>query len=112
MFRVLWLLLPLTILTACAVWAADTEPSSAPADQTLADQAQGVLKTHCFQCHRKMEFFTKRIVPGQADQSKVYKKAAAGHNPRARNGPCNKDEVKILKDWINSLAPTTTSSPS
>ncbi len=96
--------------------------SAARADDgtTLAKKAKGILDANCHRCHgkdgaieggfnyildRDKLVARKKIVPGQAEQSPLYKKVATGKMPPAGELPRPSDtDLAILKDWINAGA--------
>ncbi|HZT82494.1 MAG TPA: c-type cytochrome domain-containing protein [Gemmataceae bacterium] len=98
-------------------------PSSDPG--ALARQANQVLTTHCYRCHgengaaegglnyirdRDMLVARKKLVPGDAERSKLFRRVQKGEMPppeeATRPGPA---EVAVLKEWINAGAPAATS---
>src|SRR5262249_22274033 len=87
----------------------------------LAARAQGILKTNCYRCHGQdgaarggMDYILdrdklvarRRIVPGNAALSPLYKKALRGEMPppsqKVRPGP---RDLALLKQWIDAGAP-------
>jgi WD40 repeat protein/mono/diheme cytochrome c family protein len=96
--------------------AADT-----PAE--LAHKAEAVLKTHCHRCHgqngsleggfnyvldRDKLVTRKKIVPGQIEQSPLYKRIATGKMPPADVQPRpSAADIAIVKSWIEAGAPGT-----
>src|SRR4051794_8381568 len=107
-------LLPLFLVLASTVQGADS-----PAE--LARKAHAILKTSCHRCHGQNGSLEggfnslpdhdkllarKKILPGQADQSPLYKRIAAGKMPPAGEAPRpTVAEVALLKQWIDSGAP-------
>jgi WD40 repeat protein/mono/diheme cytochrome c family protein len=93
------------------------------ADEGLAHKARAVLDVHCHRCHgeqgaveggmnyvldRDKLVSRKKIVPGQPDQSPLFRKVSAGKMPPAgeqpRPGPA---EIAVLRQWIEAGAPGT-----
>jgi WD40 repeat protein/mono/diheme cytochrome c family protein len=86
-------------------------------DADLAAKALNVLKTHCYRCHGKdgsleggMSFVLdrdrlvnrKKIVPGDAAKSPLYKRVASGKMPPPEETTRpSKEEVAILQQWID-----------
>jgi WD40 repeat protein/mono/diheme cytochrome c family protein len=108
---------PLALLAALlpgAVRAADDPKLE------LAKKAQAVLKTHCYKCHGEagaveggMNYVTdlerlvarKKIVPGKAEESPVFKKIASGSMPPPEvTQRLSEDEKVVLKQWIDGGA--------
>ena len=95
--------------------AAETEKT------VLAHKAQAVLKVHCYRCHGEagaveggMNYIIdlerlvsrKKIIPGKADESPIFKRIAKGTMPP----PDVKDRVSdadiaAVKQWIDAGAP-------
>jgi WD40 repeat protein len=87
----------------------------------LARTAQGILKTHCYKCHGEAGAVEggfnyiadlerlinrKKIIPGKADQSQVYKRINGGTMPPPEVMPRVSDADKlVLKQWIDGGAP-------
>ncbi len=109
------------LLAALPVGAAEPEPSD------LARKAHGVLKTHCYRCHGQdgaveggMNYVLdlpklvqrKKVIPGSADKSPLYKKLVNNLMPppdeKPRPGPA---DLAVLKEWIEAGAPKVSSSP-
>lgn len=99
----------------------DNPPTSAaaqtnqPGNPELSAKATEILKNRCVQCHNGTRKFSVldtesmirrgRIVPGNAAKSKLYRTVSRGSHPSKRDGgPCTADEVKVIGDWINSMA--------
>jgi tetratricopeptide (TPR) repeat protein len=89
----------------------------------LARQALRILETNCYHCHGKdgtneggfnyvldaaRLVARKKVVPGDAARSKLYRRLVSADNPmppedeKVRPG---KDEVAVLKQWIDAGAP-------
>jgi WD40 repeat protein/mono/diheme cytochrome c family protein len=89
----------------------------------LAQKAHAILNTHCHRCHGQngsLEggfnyildhdklIVRKKIVPGQAEQSPLYKRVASGKMPPAGQPRPTPAEVALLKQWIEAGAPGVT----
>ncbi|HEX3147821.1 MAG TPA: c-type cytochrome domain-containing protein [Gemmataceae bacterium] len=96
-------------------------PTFAAEPNALAKKAQDVLKTHCYRCHGAegnveggMNYIAdldrlvvrKKVVPGKADESPIYKRVAAGTMPPpdVKTRPSESDKA-ALKAWIDAGAP-------
>jgi WD40 repeat protein len=89
----------------------------------LAQKAQAILKANCHRCHGQdgsveggMNFILdreklvarKKIVPGKADESPLFKRVAAGKMPPPEEQPRpSADELAVLRKWIDLGAPPT-----
>ncbi len=109
----LWL--PLLFLGAGSLRAAETDSSA------LAVKALAVLNANCRRCHGQdgtaeggMNFILdpaklvarKKIVPGQPDQSLLYKRLSTGKMPPAGETPRPSEaDVAVVKQWIELGAP-------
>ncbi len=87
----------------------------------LARQAQDILKANCHRCHgqdgaaeggfnylldRERLVAHKKLTPGNADASLLFKKVSAGKMPPPGETPRPSDaDVQVLKRWIESGAP-------
>jgi hypothetical protein len=96
--------------------------SAGPEQTELARKAQAILKTNCHRCHgqdgaveggmnyildRDKLIARKKIVPGKAEQSPLFKRIAAGKMPPAGEKPRpGSTDLAILKQWIASGAPS------
>jgi WD40 repeat protein/mono/diheme cytochrome c family protein len=92
----------------------------------LASRAQTILKANCHRCHgqngsleggfnyvldRDKLVARKKVWPGQAEQSPLFKRIAGGKMPPAGEAPRpSADDVAVLKQWIEAGAPGTTNS--
>lgn len=90
----------------------------------VAQKAFEVLKTHCYRCHGEngsvegglnylldLDKLTqrKKLVPGKADQSPIYKRVAKDNMPPVEVEQRLTDAEKTaLKDWIDAGAPPVT----
>jgi WD40 repeat protein/mono/diheme cytochrome c family protein len=111
----------LPALTAAFVFFAGSA-SKADDGAALAKKAKAILDANCHRCHgkdgaieggfnyildRDKLVARKKIIPGQADQSPLFKRAATGKMPPAGELPRPSDaDIAILKEWINSGAPS------
>jgi WD40 repeat protein/mono/diheme cytochrome c family protein len=109
------------------VFAVATPLRAADARADLAKKALAVLNTHCHRCHgqdgaveggmnyvldREKLVLRKKIVPGQPDQSPIFKKVAAGKMPPPGEQPRpSPDEVALLREWIAAGAGTSGVNP-
>jgi WD40 repeat protein/mono/diheme cytochrome c family protein len=109
-------------LTACLLSlfsAGSPAPPTAPKDD-LALRARTILETHCHRCHGKdntrkggFGFVLDRdqlvarslVVPGSPADSELYQRVAAGEMPPAKNPRPGKDELALLRRWIEAGAP-------
>ncbi len=87
----------------------------------LSQKALAVLNTHCHRCHgqagaieggmnyildREKLLLRKKIIPGHADQSPIYKRVAAGKMPPPGENPRpTPADIALLKQWIDAGAP-------
>ncbi len=99
-------------------------PPAGAADDAklLAQQAQTVLKTHCYRCHGQdgsiegsMNYVTdlgklvarKKIVPNDLKGSRLFRRVDEGTMPPPDEHPRpGAAEVAVLKKWIEAGAPT------
>lgn len=86
----------------------------------LADRAHAILKANCYRCHgrdgaleggmnyvldREKLVARKKIVPGQAEQSPLFQRVAAGKMPPPGEEPRPSEaDVAVLKEWIDTGA--------
>jgi mono/diheme cytochrome c family protein len=91
------------------------------AKAALASRVQAILKANCHRCHGRdgsveggMNYVLdlgrlvarKKIVPGQAEQSPLYRRVAAGKMPPPGEEPRpSADDVAVLRQWIEQGAP-------
>jgi WD40 repeat protein len=107
------------------IWVALLAPMSAraaePDKADLAKKAHAILKANCYRCHGQegaveggMNFILdfdklvqrKKVVPGKADQSPLYKKVLNNLMPPSDEQPRPSDADKtVLKQWIDAGAP-------
>ena len=99
-------------------------PSVGAADDAklLAQQAQTVLKTHCYRCHGQdgsiegsLNYVTdlgklvarKKVVPSDLKGSRLFRRVDEGTMPPPDEQPRpGAAEVAVLKKWIEAGAPT------
>src|SRR5258707_1484587 len=111
------------LLPALAVALLLLAGSTAKADDAaaLAKKVKGILDANCHRCHgkdgaieggfnyildRDKLVARKKIVPGQAEQSPLFKRAATGKMPPAGEQPRPSDaDIAVLNEWINAGAP-------
>src|SRR5262245_29132980 len=84
----------------------------------LAQQAKAILKSHCFACHgegganeggfnfvlNRKRLVRELVVPGSAEESRLFERVKKGEMP-PEGDRVPDDEVKILREWIESGAP-------
>ncbi len=106
------------LLLSCALASGSLQG----ADPDLAVKATAVLSTNCRRCHGQdgtaeggMNFILdpakliarKKIVPGQPDQSPLFKRLATGKMPPAGEQPRpTAVDVAVVKQWIEAGAPS------
>lgn len=96
---------------------------SARADEKsdLADQAKAVFKAHCYRCHGQNGSIEggvnyigdlsklvarKKILPGNAEGSRLYKRMDEGTMPPPEETPRpSPAELAVIKKWIDAGAP-------
>ncbi len=88
----------------------------------LAHRAQAILKANCHRCHgqegavegglnyildRDKLVARKKVLPGKAEESPLFKRMAAGKMPPPGEHPRpNSADLAVIKQWIESGAPT------
>jgi uncharacterized membrane protein len=122
--RYLWLMLCCASLSATAV--AQQKPGlPAQAGEDLAAKVLKVFEAKCNECHgsqvkkppkkfgyildlKRVAANPKLVVPSKLDQSKLWKMVDDGDMPPedAKAGPLNKEEQKVIHDWIAAGAPS------
>jgi Tfp pilus assembly protein PilF len=103
--------------------AAETDP------QALAQQARGILKNNCYRCHGQdgaseggFTYVTDlrrlvdrhRVVPGDPSRSRLFKRitdAADPMPPAEQKVRPSRDEIVLLKRWIEAGAPAAEAVP-
>jgi hypothetical protein len=96
--------------------AAGTEPAD------LAEKARASLRANCHRCHgregaveggmnyvldRDKLIARKKVFPGQAEQSRLFKRMAAGEMPPPGEQPRpSPADLVIIKQWIDAGAPS------
>lgn len=105
-------------LTGIAVFAQNAAPAI---DKTVvAQKAEAVLAAHCGKCHgatatagfsfrnRPGMLAKKHLIPGDADHSRLYIRAALSADdpmpPATENNPLKPEEKALLKAWIQAGA--------
>jgi mono/diheme cytochrome c family protein len=99
-----------------------TSTAADDASTTLARKALDTLKTHCYRCHgdggaaeggfnyvldRDKLVARKKVVPGDAEHSKLYRRVSKGEMPPADDGgPLPAEATALLKQWIDAGAPS------
>lgn len=110
-----------TLLTPLVLVAIAPPARAADDDKKLAQQAQAVLKTHCYRCHGQdgsiegsMNYVTdlaklvarKKVVPNDLKGSRLYRRIDDGTMPPPDENPRpSAAELAILKKWIDAGAP-------
>ena len=105
-------------LTAIAVNAQNAAPAGEQA--AIAQKAQAILVAHCGKCHdatatagfsfrnRQSMLAKKHLIPGDADHSRLYIRAALSADdpmpPATENNPLKPEEKALLKAWIQAGA--------
>jgi mono/diheme cytochrome c family protein len=95
--------------------------SGRDADAGLATRARAILKSNCARCHgqdgvakgkfgyvldRDKLVARNKVVPGSPAESELYQRVASGEMPPPGKTPRpGKDEVALLKRWIEAGAP-------
>jgi WD40 repeat protein len=93
---------------------------AAGAEPNLARKAEAILKANCYRCHgqegaveggfnyvldRSTLVARKKVVPGRAGDSPLYKKLAAGKMPPPGEAPRpSAADVALIKEWIEAGA--------
>jgi WD40 repeat protein len=91
------------------------------AEPELARKAETILKANCYRCHgqegaveggfnyvldRATLVARRKVVPGRAGASPLYKKLAAGKMPPPGESPRpSAADVAVIKEWIEAGAP-------
>src|SRR5262249_21213942 len=94
-----------------------------PEDSSLAQQVQAILKADCHRCHghdganeggfnfvldRQRLVNRKKIVPGDAAKSKLFRRLVSSDDPipppDEKPRPTT-DEIALIKKWIDAGAP-------
>src|SRR5262245_36752751 len=102
------------------LWALPVLARAADESRDLADRAGAVLRQHCYRCHGQdgsleggMNFVLdrdklvgrKKVVPGDALASPLYKRVAGGKMPPPGESPRpSSTDVEVLKGWIDAGA--------
>jgi mono/diheme cytochrome c family protein len=92
-----------------------------PKPVDLAQQAQAILKANCHRCHgregavegglnyildRDKLIHRRKVLPGQAEQSPLFKRMASGKMPPPGEQPRPRPaDLALLKQWIDAGAP-------
>lgn len=110
------------LLSLALIWAVPRVGSTTQPDDTgLAAKAQGVLKAHCYKCHGQdgsskggfghvldREKLVQRgyLLPANLNASELYRRVAKGEMPPpGKHSRPTKDEVVLLRQWIEAGAP-------
>lgn len=108
--------------TATAKAPIETKPVVVTSDQAqLARQARAILEKSCYRCHGKDDAAEggfkdvldvarmsarKKLIPGKAAESRIYKKISSGEMPPEGEQPQpTRDEVALLARWLDAGAP-------
>src|SRR5262249_14209521 len=113
----------LTIRTAALSLAVAGVLAAADKPVSFSKDIQPVLQNNCLKCHgsaiqlSKLDLRTREtalkggekgpsIVPGNAEQSKLYRLVAGLEKPAMpMDGKLTAAQISIIKDWINQGAP-------
>lgn len=95
-----------------------TRSSAQQNDAKLAQEAFTVFKQQCLKCHgefgafkdrilidRKAMFDAKKLLPGKADDSEIYKRMTTKTPVMPPSGKISDDEIAVIKRWIDGGAP-------
>ncbi|MBN9122400.1 MAG: WD40 repeat domain-containing protein [Planctomycetes bacterium] len=109
------------LLAPLALFALAAPARAADDPKQLAQQAQAVLKTHCYRCHGQegsvegsMNYVTdlaklvarKKVVPNDLKGSRLYRRVDEGTMPPPDEHPRpSAAEIAVLKKWIEAGAP-------
>ncbi len=112
---------PLAVLLALAANAVHAADQPGQKQQQLAQQAQTVLKTHCYRCHGQdgsvegsVNYITdlaklvarKKVLPHDTKGSRLFRRVDEGTMPPPDEQPRpSPAEVAVLKKWIEAGAP-------
>jgi mono/diheme cytochrome c family protein len=107
-------------LPLAALFAVFAAPAAAQEPQ-LAEKARAVLKTHCYRCHGQegaveggLNYVAdlgklvgrKKVVPGNADESRLFKRMADGTMPPPDEQPRPSEaDLAAVRAWIAAGAP-------
>src|SRR5262245_42552186 len=110
---------PFPLAAAFALFAAPALAADDP--KQLAADAQAVFKTHCYRCHGQdgsveggFNYVAdlaklaarKKVVPGNAEGSRLFKRMDDGTMPPPEEKPRPTDaEVAAVRKWIDAGAP-------
>ncbi len=117
----------LTSVVVISTMFAAVPPLRADNQTELALKAQGVLKLHCYRCHGEggaveggMNYISdldrlvarKKVIPGKADVSPVFKRIAKGSMPPPdANDQLSDAEKTVVQQWIDAGAPSPQTGP-
>jgi tetratricopeptide (TPR) repeat protein len=100
-----------------------------PDGAALARQAHDIVKANCYRCHGQdgaveggmnyvLDFKTlrarKKVVPGDAAKSKLYKRLTSDDNPMPPSDEKprpTKDDIALIRQWIDAGAPDLPAAP-
>jgi mono/diheme cytochrome c family protein len=116
------MLRPLPFLALFYLVSNDWCLAAAPESRDLARQAQAILKANCHRCHGQEGaveggfnylldlgklVVRKKVLPGNAEQSPLYKRVAAGKMPPPGEQPRpSAADLAVIKQWIDTGAPS------
>ncbi len=108
-------------LAAARAESSPSAPATTDASSALAQKARDVFQANCARCHgdgspaeggfnyvldRDKLVATKKVIPGDSENSKIYRKVSRGQMPPPdEGGPLPADSVAVLKQWIDAGAP-------
>lgn len=87
------------------------------AEVSFSELKEKVIAPKCLSCHKKWSdedsFISKHVIPGDAENSKMYQMVRIGKMPKApmnEDGspgvfvPLNSYEMELIRNYINSLS--------
>jgi WD40 repeat protein/mono/diheme cytochrome c family protein len=95
------------------------------AEDALPGRAQAILRARCYRCHgqegaakggfgyvldRDRLVARGKVVPGKPDDSELYQRIHDGDMPPVKYPRPGKEELQVLRQWIEAGAPVTPSS--
>jgi hypothetical protein len=116
------LLCRLFLLGLLGIFAAAARGSAEPDRTELAHKAQAILQANCHRCHgrdgaveggmnyildREKLVASKKIVPGEAERSPLFKRMSNGKMPPAGEQPRpSAADLAVIEQWIAAGAPS------
>jgi cytochrome c553 len=112
-----------SLLASLALLAASGRASAGAEPAELARKAESILKTHCHRCHgqdgaveggmnyildRDKLVARKKVLPGKAEQSPLFRRLKSGKMPPAGEQPRPRPaDLAVIQQWIDAGAPAT-----